>query len=269
MSEVTVVLSGFQRPHRLQEQINAIRGQSLQPTETMLWTNQGTMPFEASLVAQTNAATCNQNHGVWGRFAFALLAKTRYVAVFDDDTIPGRRWLENCVSTVRQVQGLLGTRGLRFHDAGDYFGNSECRGLYRPSSWIERVDIVGHCWFFEREWLGTAFWRELPDLRIHGRVGEDMHFSYAVQKYLGLNTYVPPHPRNKPDFWGSIRPEYGVDENSIFCADGPDPMREYLQLLRAKGFRLMCEDPGIATSLQSAGLDPTRIRRPLKSSHAE
>jgi hypothetical protein len=64
------------------------------------------------------------------------------------------------------------------------------------------VDIVGHSWFFKREDLAT-FWRELPDLNHSQLVGEDMHFSYTLQKYTNKKTYVPPHPMSDMEMWGS------------------------------------------------------------------
>jgi hypothetical protein len=37
-----------------------------------------------------------------------------------------------------------------------------------------------------------------------------MHFSYTIQKYLNLKTYVPPHPENDRSLWGSLKGEkYG------------------------------------------------------------
>lgn len=36
------------------------------------------------------------------------------------------------------------------------------------------------------------------------RYGEDMHLSYSVKKNLELNTYVPPHPVNDKELWGSM-----------------------------------------------------------------
>ena len=50
--------------------------------------------------------------GVWARFAYALNAKTEYIAMFDDDTIPGPLWFENCLNTMKRHEGLLGTIGL-------------------------------------------------------------------------------------------------------------------------------------------------------------
>lgn len=255
MSKITVILTAYQRVRHLQWQINAIRAQTIAPAEVMLWANRGHTHLPSALADQCNTAICNTNHGVWARFAYALLAKTEYVAIFDDDTIPGKRWLENCQNTMCETPGLLGTRGLIFTNPDDYFANPICKGLYAPCATTERVDIVGHCWFFKREWLSTAFWRELPDLRYHNRVGEDMHFSYTIQKYLGLNTFVPPHPARQRGLWGSLQPRLGADRASIFRSDGPKPMREYLQSLRGRGFQLMCEMPSVTTKSPGEQLD--------------
>jgi hypothetical protein len=32
-----------------------------------------------------------------------------------------------------------------------------------------------------------------------------MHFSYMLQKYANIPTYVPPHPRNNKELWGSTK----------------------------------------------------------------
>ena len=47
------------------------------------------------------------------RFALALLAQTEYVAIFDDDSIPGPEWFENCRRLKHLIKpmnrlGLLG-----------------------------------------------------------------------------------------------------------------------------------------------------------------
>lgn len=79
-----------------------------------------------------------------------------------------------------------------------------------------QVDIVGHAWFFRREHL-SMFWSEMPPSDASKIAGEDIHFSYMLQKN-GLGTYVPPHPANDKSLWGSL-PKYGkeigTDENAI------------------------------------------------------
>ncbi len=198
--DVTVVLNGFKRSKHFKTQLEAIKNQTVEPKEIMLWQNHAES-FSSRLVKQTTHASCNKNLGVWARFAYALNATTEFVCVFDDDTIPGKRWLENCLTTIKTSNGLLGTIGVNFKTHTAYLP-IERHGWANPNEKTVQVDIVGHSWFFRREWL-SAFWRELPDLNQSKLVGEDMHFSYTLKKYLGLNTYVPPHPIHDKSMWGS------------------------------------------------------------------
>ena len=69
-------------------------------------------------------AVCNTNFGVWARFAFALNALGTYVCIFDDDTIPGRKWLENCLTESKKQRGLYGTRGICFGSRETYYGGN-------------------------------------------------------------------------------------------------------------------------------------------------
>jgi hypothetical protein len=215
-NSITVVLNVYRRVEQLERQIDAINKQTVNVTKILVWQNKGQVIPE-HLKEKITIADCNENLGVWARFAFALNANTEYVCVFDDDTIPGIRWFENCLKTMKTNQGLLGTRGVRYlsskrSDLYDDFG------WCRPNEKAIEVDVVGHSWFFKREWLST-FWRELPLLKSSRIVGEDMHFSFTLQKYLKLKTYVPPHPINNREMWGSCDPnnalKVGSDDNSI------------------------------------------------------
>ena len=118
---------------------------------------------------------------------------------------------------------------------------------YRPNTrygWTEinnpkpiRVDIVGHAWFFKREWL-SAFWAELPPPDLNN-VGEDMHFSFMIQKYLGLNTYVPPHPPHFKEMWGSLKGwELGTEKNALSLNESNiHKMDWYHKNLISRGFK--------------------------------
>jgi len=197
---ISVVLNGYKRSQHFEKQLTSIQNQTIKPKEILLWQNYGDS-FDNNLTEQTIHANCNKNLGVWARFAFALNCKSEYICVFDDDTIPGTKWLENCYNTIQTHDGLLGTIGLKFLDESNYLNNVRV-GWDRPNENTEQVDIVGHSWFFKREDLAT-FWRELPDLDHSIYVGEDMHFSYTLQKYTNKKTYVPPHPINDIEMWGS------------------------------------------------------------------
>ena len=74
-------------------------------------------------------------------------------------------------------------------------------------------------------------------------VGEDMHFSVMLQKYLGLNTYVPPHPKDNKELWGSL-PEtawsIGQDNAALSMnMDNVELMSEQLRKYTNNGFKII------------------------------
>ena len=249
-NSITVVLNGYKRSH-LKEQVEAIHAQSVPVKEIFYWQN--TAPgfdYDQDTYSQLNSAISNYNYGVWARFAYALNARSDYICVLDDDTIPGTKWLENCLNTHQTHPGLLGGIGLRFKD-GTYAIDQLPDGKYAKFGWdnnsvwagnnIEpvEVDIVGHSWFFSRDLL-TVFWRELPEDYWTLLCGEDIHFSYMVQKYTNLKTYVPPHPSNDTSMWSSLKAiQYGADQHATCYINlSTGEMSKYLQYCIDKGFIL-------------------------------
>lgn len=244
---ITAVTNGFLRTNRLAQQLQALRSQTIVPQEILHWSNyHPRAPRVSYHTLGTVNSLCNRNLGVWARFAFALMAPTKYVCIFDDDTIPGTRWFENCLETMRQCRGLLGTNGMVWERPDSYdWERGHCWrnvGWHNPNSTIEQVDIVGHCWFFEKEWL-SAFWREMS-IDNWTTCGEDIHFSFMLQKYLGINTFVPPHPPDDRSLWGSVHGyEFGiVDECALYKKPGQaSDANEFFQRCRAQGWKLLCD----------------------------
>lgn len=238
--DISIVLNCFKRPHSLEDQYNALANQTLKPKNIFIWQNKGDFdnfkPLNEDIANQCVTSISNANFGVWARFAYALNCRTKYVCVFDDDTIPGSRWLENCYNTIQSHEGLLGTIGVIFNDLN--YNNYIRHGWANPNEKIEEVDIVGHSWFFKREWLG-AYWRDC-ELPIHYLSGEDVHFSFCLQKYLGLKTYVPPHPKNDTSMWGSqynSAMSLGVDNVAISCNFHGSHFGQNLVHYKNKGFK--------------------------------
>ena len=198
---VTVILNGYKRPDYLKQQLDAIRNQTIKPKSIMMWQNLGA-DFDPELTKYIIHTNSNHNFGVWARFAYALNAKTEYVCIFDDDTIPSPKWLENCLNTIKTHNGLLGTIGVRFQSTNGYQPIQRFGWADNNNDEVVEVDIVGHSWFFRREWL-KYFWMEMPEADDSELVGEDMHFSFMLQKYAGIKTFVPPHPKSQPELWGS------------------------------------------------------------------
>ena len=253
---ITVILNGYKRGNQLNEQYEALMNQTIKPDEILVWyNNPGNDDLNYDIGTKVPVAYCNYNFGVWARFAYAFIAKNPYVCIFDDDTIPGSRWLENCVNTMKTHEGLLGTIGLLYlnplpPEHSSYYEH------YIRFGWATngqsdvpvQVDLVGHSWFFKKEWL-SYMWREIPDPK-YNTCGEDMHFSYMLQKYANIPTYVPPHPRDDKSLWGSLKgAEYGGDQNSLWETNqqGIDGtpfkqlMSEYFHNQRLKGWKLVNE----------------------------
>lgn len=245
---ITAILNGFRRNNNLNDQLKAINEQTIKPKDVMLWYNfpGNGISLNYDVIHKTKAAVNNTNYGVWARFAFALNARTKYICIFDDDTIPGNRWFENCIETIKSYPGLLGTNGLICLDKNDYF-NHQRYGWINPNESIIKVDLVGHAWFFEREYL-TAMWSELPSIDFSFLCGEDMHFSYTLQKYKNLGTYVPPHPKNDISLWGSLKGwELGTDQNAISLMHVQQDknmvfrtqVNDYFKMLLSKNWKLI------------------------------
>jgi hypothetical protein len=131
--------------------------------------------------------------------------------MFDDDIIPGKDWLKNCLDSINICDGILGSSGVIVH-SNSYIPNHKVGWNGIHSNNIERVDLVGHAWFFKQEWA-KFMWMEEPTSWDNG---EDMFFSYVAQKH-GINTFVPPHPNNNIEMWGNNPNKdnkWGFDKNA-------------------------------------------------------
>jgi glycosyltransferase involved in cell wall biosynthesis len=248
--DVSVVLNVYKRSDSFRLQLDSLLKQTVKPNEILVWEN-GTESVPEDLRSKLKIARATENFGVWARFAYSLNAVSEYVCVIDDDTIPGENWLSNCIETINKTPGLLGTRGLIFDTPHNYAINREY-GVYGHSDTTQEVDIVGHSWFFKRSWLG-AYWAEYGNRFNDPLAGEDIHFSFALQKHLSLPTLVPPHPESDLSMWGS-NPEtsrkLGSQNQGISQSLGSMKVFENaLQHYRSLGFRVISEkSSGSATT---------------------
>jgi hypothetical protein len=237
---ISCIVNCYKRWNGILDIVKALEQQTLLPQEIHILFN--TLPPPELLQSLrnrssiTNIVCSDLNLGVWNRFAYALNTKTEYICMFDDDTVPGNKWLESCQSSMQTKEGLYGTVGLRLFDRECYM-NHQRIGWPAPNADIELVDLVGHSWFFKREWL-SSYWRDLPPTSGFDFMGEDMHMSYAIQKYLNLPTYVPPHPQDDRSYWGSIASQRGIDEHAISMTGKASRMDSAVKRLIKLGWQL-------------------------------
>lgn len=212
---ITAILNCYRRPQNIKLQVEALKSQTLRPDEIWLWCNHHEdnkdFPIE-SIPGIDKVIWSSNNFKYHGRFTMGLLTKTDYLAYFDDDTIPGSRWLESCnnleVGAASQLRAppILGSAGVRFY--GRRYIEHERVGWPSKNEEAEFVDLVGHAWFFKRDIL-RALWASTP-LSLDNC--EDLQLSFFAQKSLGSRTICPPHPASNKEFWGSTRgEELGID----------------------------------------------------------
>jgi len=260
-NRITVVLNGFKRQEYLKDQINCVFAQSNPAHRVLVWNNGSELNLHG-YGDRVMVANNSHNLGVWSRFAYALNAETEFICMLDDDTFPAPRFFESCLQQMKNEPALLGARGLRFLSESRYHPFI-AYGWDAPNNSTEVVDIVGHAWFFKREWLGV-FWRELPELGSSRLVGEDMHFSFMLQKYLGIRTMVPPHPIEDQSIWGS-NPELAVrlGTSGVAVSQGEEALKKFDSALRyctSKGFKLCKDTEDLFDSAILIGPGITRLK---------
>lgn len=228
--DISVVLTAYKKPDALVRQLDAIEKQTIKPKEVFLFQDGIADNYEISfkenvLSRFTDCMICKENFGVWKRFEYAKnICKSKYVCIFDDDTIPGERWFENCFLNMQEQEGVYGTVGIIVQDYTKYPDEGHTRvGWTNPYKKRAHVDFVGHSWFIKKEYLEYMF-EGTEKYQKFKRAGEDMCLSFKCQQH-GIDTFVPPHPYNDLSLWGSL-PKYGnkygndptaISKNSAGC----------------------------------------------------
>lgn len=233
-NKISVILTAWSRPQYLEEQVERVLDQTVRPHEVVLWYNSPPKKLgfldRKQLVSFKNdkfvkKIICDYNFGIIPRFTMASCVEGEYVCIFDDDTMPGEHWFENCLNYVDDKKVLCGTIGLRFLSKDELKTEKPRAGWEAMNSDLQYVDVVGHSWFFRREWA-KYFWDQEPVIR---SFGEDIHFCAMLQRH-GIGVVCPPHPANDKSWWGSVFPERGVDKVAISCSS--DKSKEFWRVVK-------------------------------------
>lgn len=201
MADITTILTVYKRPYT-EEQIERILEQTV-PSDIIVWQN-GNFIDITPLKEKYNFIHVHSTHNYkfHGRFTIPLLLNTKYVAIFDDDTIPYKKWLEKCRRSCEEKNAIIGRNGRIVHKGMRQSGPV-------PSGADLKVDFVGHCWFFKREWI-HHMWREQAATFDNG---EDIHFCAAAKIHGNIDSYVAGSPDPEEQATQSGRDGcYGADK---------------------------------------------------------
>ena len=229
---VTVILNVYKRPQYLKEQIEAIQSQTI---SCDIWIDytvpEGEQMYDLSSIAPNAKITTRTNQNLFhiGRFFYALNTQSEYVFILDDDIIPGKNYLKHCINIMDNEgdciltgYGLIFDRNTPRYHAVEKFGwHSLAQGGFDTS---KEVDMAGHSWFMKRSSL-SYITREKP---YSFENGEDLFFSYIINKYAKIPIKVAPHKIDEPENWScdyNKGMKMGNDENATFKLNNHLPIR--------------------------------------------
>ncbi|KAJ3261653.1 hypothetical protein HDU77_000767 [Chytriomyces hyalinus] len=130
-----------------------------------------------------------------GRFLLAPMASTvaRYLMMVDDDVVMTTTMVQEFIAHMKVKPRLLGTAGqLRGPrpDSEPGWHNFESTDVQKSSTTSANqphVDYLCNIWFLKTSWTTAVFNRDHP---LTFYTGEDIHLSFMVKKYLGVDSAV-------------------------------------------------------------------------------
>lgn len=199
MATITAILNVSKNLECLDEQYKSLMNQTIKPTNVIILNNGSTQDFSKYKCNDyVLLIDSNLDFGSMAKFYISLLANTEYVCVFDNQTIPGSKWFENCINTMKIIKrGIVGSTGIIF-EQNDSSYIIKSIGTTNCNENIVHVDTLYHSWFFKRS-----------DLEEYT---ENMQLSHLLQINKYLNAYIPPHPKNDPDMWGSSPKTHNIKD---------------------------------------------------------
>ena len=216
---ISVILTVWKRDN-LEEQLQAIKNQTADVSDIYVYQNESHVDIEylKEKYDFKHIHSKDFNFKFHGRFTLPLLFNTEYTAIFDDDTIPNKKWLEHCRDLCFKNRCIVGANCRNQNG----FGCGLCKGKFNPEP--IRCDIVGPCWFFKTEWI-HYMWKENPPTYDNG---EDIHFCASCKIHGGIDSYLPSQTQDNPDAWGDTKSVLGIDEYATWRKTDHNDLRNDL-----------------------------------------
>jgi len=212
MKEILVILSGYKRDY-FKEQIAAIKSQQdIIVKEIVVWQNENHVNLDYLREHGVKIINSDINFKFHGRFTIPLLFDdVEYTAIFDDDTIPGNKWLQNAIRCVDEHGCIAGQNGRNYDLNTKVFTGAGDSGRMPRDT---KFDFVGHCWVFRTEVI-RSLWMQKQVTYV---TGEDMQFCLAAKHHLNVDSYCVRQTCNEDA--GQTRGSYASDEHASYKTPG-------------------------------------------------
>ena len=210
---VTVIVSFYRRAWSLPVIVKRLLASTVVPRE--IWLAAFASGIEAELVAAYGAlgtdpevvaataalgAAAPQLHfvrgsvhlGYFGRFQLALLARTPFTVIFDDDTVPGVQAMHTLLHMAHTAVGEHSVLSARGHHL--QWPMMEPFSMSARSPQVVEEDVTGGFWFAPTGVL-RLLWRDRP---LSLLTSEDSQLCAAARKYTGRSCLVAPVDPSDP-----------------------------------------------------------------------
>jgi hypothetical protein len=249
-TDLTVILTVWKRNH-LQEQINALFHQTVLPSYVWIYQCGNYVNLTKCLKKYPciEWIKSSVNLKYFGRHTLAKHAETAYTWILDDDIIPGKRWIENCLE-ICDAKDAIVCRSGRIIPPGDLFP-----GVVKDQHYLKQyfigdnklvnginiceentiVDYGCSSFFFKTEWE-QHFWSIWPNTFQNG---EDMHLSASCKIRNDILTIVPKQTSTENS--GNLKPAYSFDDHASWKKKGFNKEREGVvrYLIKEMGWKPM------------------------------
>jgi len=202
--DLTVVLSYHARPDVIEPQQRLLVAQSITPRAVVAWINPHENRIAPHVLQTLMRMPCvqpNIDMGPWMRWGVASQAQTEFVAIFDDDAMPGPRWLEAAIARLlasNNEHDVVAAAGLLY--SSDQSADARAVGPERPPTEEVDVDVGRGAWVMRTATARLIASQQRPiDLLSTG-----LHVAAVVQEQDAL-TVVLPYGRDHAT-WGMLEP---------------------------------------------------------------
>lgn len=211
VADLTVLLTVFKRK-TLSMQLEALNRQSISARQVVVYHDEHhrRIPRRSLLRRGISVTENSANTKFIGRFAYLINAPTEWIAVMDDDIIPGAYCLENYLAQAEQTGGIIGGMGriARSNPLKDGLTQPPDVGI-RPDPVL--VDFVGHMWLFRKQLLFDMF--AFPPVTY--ATGEDMHLCFSSKLRSGVPSFAGGQ-RSDDESCDTSMNKYAADEHAAY-----------------------------------------------------
>jgi len=243
----SAIITMWKRDDYLQEQLSAIREQSIAPEEIIIILNENHIP--ESRIREIGGSDVkiirSDINSLYSRWAIAYIAQGEYVSVFDDDVIPGEHWIANAIRACSGYNALVGPSGRIYNPKGKngYFklvepvADPEDEDTLACAETDVYCDWVCNSYLFKREWVGHV----LSRIRYQDsfKTFDDIQLAASLFLSAGIRCVTPMQPLFDARLHGSLKKEYGNDAHAIWRTNSDSHFAErknYIEWLIANGY---------------------------------